>query len=600
MHYRIDNKFRKPTFIIFLLLIALFILSRSVYLERDLPSTVISSYVAIDELYYTIPAFNLYHYGETIHNIVPFLSEDLQPINIMENTFTFFTLSLFGNNYYGLRMASVLAALIIFVLLYLILKKIVNGNMQEEGFYEVNNLEKRNYVLYFVMAYLLCDFSFLMAGRVAEPTIFRILALVVVIYIGTLPSLFTKLESKGYSMLLGFLALAAVVFVYVYNAFIFCALAVSVFLWAYKSGLKNAVKQSTFFLLGTILCLLTYQLFIDVTYNSSLAEVIQHLIPYQNRMGVGVSHTARIESYLLNTIFLFLTNVFRFNIILLLIFLVSLPVFFKKLKTEYNNFDILIFNLMVFLIMQSIVINDYPLRKLIILLPIAAILMTTSYVHFIRHLAEFVSSNKGRRFVNLAWFSAFVICLAVTALYFSPKMSGDSVSILGKFMYLNLGVFLTINLVLLLKHLSLLRIPKAVTIVCLVLMLIPNLYLDSKYVFFNRTFHFRDAMISMSEKVDGKIIVGGCSYGFRLYNKSIPIWDFYRYNCSSSERQLQYNVVFDRMFAEGIGSYSIAYTDEMPDAPIGQTFMSQHGLQLEEEFELGENLDCNLGLYSPK
>lgn len=591
-----EHKSGKLTPAILLGLLILFLISRFVYLDRDLPSSVICSYIAIDELYYTEPAFNLYHYGETIHNIVPFVQERLEPRNILENIMTFFPLSFLGNNYYGLRSASVLAALIIFILLFLILRKIINNNIRGENGQE---LKTRSYLLYFIMAYLLCDFSFLMAGRVAEPTIFRMLAMVILIYIASLPFLAGNLECSRYSLFLGFLSFAAVVFVYIYNTFVFCAFALSVFIWAYKSGLKNAVKQLIFFLIGSALCFLVYQWFINAVYHCSILEAYQFLIPYQNRMGLGAGPADRIGSYLVNIIFLFLTNIFRFNIIFLFIFLLSLPIFIRKIKAEYNNFDILIFNLVLFLILQSIVINDYPLRKLIILFPLAVIVITTGYTYFTEHREEFIHTGPGRQFINRSGVAAGIISLLVTALYLSPRLAGESISVVGDFMYLNCGIFIAISITLLVAYLSAAYIPKAVIISCMILMLLPSIYLDGKYVYFNRTYYFRDAMIAMGESVNGQITAGGCSFGFRLYNESIPVLDFYSTK-NSTEKRLLFDNNFDRIFAEGIGTCSIAYTDDNPDAPVGSDYMDQHGLKLAEKFELGEFVNTDVGIYIPK
>jgi hypothetical protein len=397
---------------------------------------------------------------------------------------------------------------------------------------------------------------------------------------------------------LGFISLAAVVFVYVYNAFIFAALALSVLMWAYKGGLKNALKQSVYFIMGSLLCLLTYQLLISMVYHSSLMEIYQHLIPFQNRMGLGLSLVDRIETYSLNLIFLFLTNMFRYNIIILFAFIFALPVFIKKIIDERNNFDIMILNLTAFLLLQSIIINDFPLRKLIILLPLVIIIITSSSLYFYRFYTQLHGSDNGTRFVNKTWLAAGAISLAVTALYLSP-LCGDSASMLRNFMLLNLGIFLFINAYLFPHHYNKQRLTAVGIGFCLALSLIPNLYMDSQYVFGNCTYYFRDAMQSMSEKIDGRIVVGGCSYGFRLYNESIPILDVYmtKYSPDPDSKSL-YDNNFERLFDEGIGSYSIAYTDGDFTAASG-SYMIQHGMQLEEEYPLGEALGTSIGLYSP-
>jgi hypothetical protein len=597
-----DRKARSLACISFLVLLAIFVLSRAVFLDRDLPPGIISSYVQIDELYYTIPAFNLYHYGETNHKIVPFIEDQNTPVNVMENVATFGSLRLFGNNYYGLRMASVFPALFIFILLYLILKKILNGNLEPgEQDPAADRGLKRRYILYFLLAYILCDFSFLVAGRVAEPTIFRMLALMIVIYLGSLSVFAQPLESKWYSMLLGFLALVSVVFVYIYNAFIFFALAVTVFMWAYKAGRKNALKKGAFFLLGSLLGLLSYQVFAQVVYHSSLLEVYHTLIPFQSRMGVGESQTSAFVFYMTNIFTLFITNLFRFNIIILFIFMVSLPVFVKKVINERTNFDILIFNLILFFIMQTLVINDYPLRKLIILLPLIIIFVTSSYTYSARYLMEIKSTSSGRAIMICYWILAWLFTLVVASIYLFPQVSGAAALATGNLTYLNWGVFLVVSLTMILNYISEIRIKPIGMVICLLLILLPNLFLDGKYVFLNRTYYFRDTMIAMSDKVDGKIIAGGCAYGFRLYNKSIPVLNFYTTSYSYDKNQVElYHQNFDQVFASNLASYSIAFTPGDPKTAASEDYMNEHGLQLEDEYKVYNLLDGNVGLFASK
>lgn len=608
-----DRKSGKVAYIIFFILLTIFVISRTAFLDRDLPPGLVSYYVPIDEFYYTIPAFNLYHYGEMNHNVVPDIVDINVPVNIMENAMTHWSLSIFGNDYYGLRMASFFSALAIFILLYFILKKILDRD-PEFGVEDSASDQGLNgkYILYFLMAYLLCDFSFLVAGRVAEPTIFRMLALVIVIYLGSLHVLSKPLESKWVSIFLGFLALAAVVFVYIYNAFIFFALAVTVFMWAYQAGRKNAFKQGAFFLLGSLLCLLCYQVFAQVVYHSSLLEVYQSLLPFRDRMGLGISNISKIElleTHLLNAALPFMTNIFRFNVVFLFLFLISLPVFIQKVNTERSNFDILIANLLVFLVMQSVVINDWYLRKLVIILPLSIILIAIAYTYSGQYFQGRKSLARGVMLVKIYWLLAWGFALYCYAVYLMPGKAGPAVNATGDLKYLNLGVFLLVTLLLVLHYSFSVRIKPNAVLICLLLILIPNLSLDSKYVFLNRTYYFRDSMVAMGDKVDGKIVAGGCAYGFRLYNSSIPVLNFYiSGGFSSDKNQVElYDQNFDRVFEENLASYSIAFTQVDPQDPLFQGasqaaasggYMNDHGLQLEEEFKFPNLLYGDVGLYA--
>lgn len=591
-----DHKWQ--SLIMFIVIVALFVITRSAYLDRDLPPSGIGSYIAIDEMYYTIPAFNQYHYGEAVYNVVPEIEQmqtkDALPTNILENILTYYSLTVFGNNYYGLRMASVVAALISFVLLFLIIRKILNDCSTQR---KPGKSTHQNLVLYFIMAYLLFDFSFLMAGRVAEPTIFRLLAMVIIIYIGSVQCFSSTHESKWQSILLGFLSMAAVAFVYIYNFFIFAAMGTTVLIWAGKSGRKNAIKQFGHFILGSLLCIVVYQLFIDIVYHTCIAEVCNYLTPFNSRIGLGISTTDRVLSYSLNSLAVFLTNIFRLNIILLFITLVSLPIFVKKVKTDRQNFDILIFNISLFLILQSIVINDYPLRKLIMLLPLTALIIASAFRDSKSFFMNGLSNTRTRRFINLYWFTSFMITLSIWTIYFIVQFKQENSVELGNYTFLNLTVFIIVSSIMVFKYIKGINVSQAGILMCMILILIPNMFLDYRYVFSDRFFYYRDAMIAMGEKVNGKITVGGCSYGFRLYNESIPVLD--SYIAQEPERFDDYNRNFDMALAQGIASYSVAYTSDKPiDGAIGNRYMQDHGLELEQVYELGDAVDTDVGLYT--
>src|SRR4051812_7185307 len=103
-------------FILFLL----FSVLRIIYLDSDFPIIHAIKMADIDEFYYSIGGFNLYHYGALKNNVIPFADGDVGPFTALLDGFTFISLKLFGNNFYGLRMASVLASCLVFILLLLI------------------------------------------------------------------------------------------------------------------------------------------------------------------------------------------------------------------------------------------------------------------------------------------------------------------------------------------------------------------------------------------------------------------------------------------------------------------------------------------------
>lgn len=582
--------------IIFVCLLAVFILSRYVCLDRDLPPAGISSYVPVDELYYTIPAFNQYHYGEIVQTSVPAIKENPQPTNVMENAATFLSLSMFGNNYYGLRMASVFASLITLICLYLVFKKLLFGNDQVNP--GVSKPMPMEFILFMGLIYLVTDFSFLMAGRVAEPTIFRMLSMVVIIWLATFLS--GLLDNKLHALLLGFLGAAAVLFVYIYNVFVYCALALSVFIWAYKKSRENAFIQTASFVLGSIAAVFVYQYFAISVYDSSLLEIYQHLVPFGNRLSADIGGVDRLVSHLANLSLVFLTNIFRFNPALLFMFLLSIPVFFWRVRSARDNTEILILNLIGFLILQSIVINDYPMRKLVILLPLVIAVIVVAARHFPNYRASLQDNDRGwNNYVFFAGLS-FAAALGIAVVYVMNYLSDHLVSA-GGVAWFNLAVLFVVGLAVFTFLLGKRKIPDVLAVGMILVFLVPNIYMDFRYVYGNRTYYFRDAMIAMGERIDGKVTVGGCSYGFRLYNTSIPVLDSYIYKYGVNlEAKDQFEKDFDRSFVQGIGSYSVAYTGETPGLAVGIDYMTKHNMHLVQRYELPDYMNTDIGIYAYK
>ena len=144
--------FLKNNNIYLFILVSFFILyfiTRILFLESDLPPWNISYYQSIDELYYTIGAFNLYHYGDYDVKLIDYISEPKYVVNYFMEIFVAISLKIFGNNYFGLRMASVLSGAIILLFIYLTLKESFQDN------------KNNRIVAILILLYLIFDFSFL-------------------------------------------------------------------------------------------------------------------------------------------------------------------------------------------------------------------------------------------------------------------------------------------------------------------------------------------------------------------------------------------------------------------------------------------------------
>jgi len=580
--------------VVILIVVIFIIITRIIFLDSDIPIPQVTEYVPIDEMYYNHAAFNLFHYGEFTHQIIPYINDDGTPKNIFENIVTAFTLGIWGNNYYGLRLASVLAALLIVLFFYLFLKKIFfKENADQIAIKSRNNSIIEYVAIFLAMIYLMIDFSFLIASRVAEPTIFRMLAMLFLMFL--MSSVVFMKEKIPYPLtfLLGFFSFSSVLFVYFYNFFIFCAIGLTIIIWAWPTGWKNAARQVIIFCLGAAFCVLAYKLFCQYVYNVTFYDVFQDLMSFKSRMAGNASgFIAGPKHYLTNFLSIFSTNIFRLNSAILFLFLVSLPAFIMNTFKEKNKLVVLSANLLLFLFLQSIVINDFNFRKLVILLPLVIISILVAYSYKDEFFASLEKNSIMRKLFVVYWIGVgyfFVFFMHLGSI--KPKMINPGIIINSQAVIpydinrVNLAVFLFVFAVLTMKYFSNKGVNKIIAIIALAALFIPNIYTDFRYVYLNPTYNFRDTMIELKDKVDGKVVAGGCAFGLRLYNDSIPLLDFYPYVYSTnpeSKNLTTYRTTLTRLFRENKADYSVQFTYAIGSNE--KKYMDERGFEIEGRY----------------
>lgn len=527
------------------LLCGAFLLSRILFLDSDITVPFnLALYTPIDEGFYAIPAFNLYHYGELDHRPIPESKTEFQPVSLFMNVVAWGTLRIFGNTYYGLRMASVVLGFGVFLFMFLVLRKDEGGG---EPF--------RNWVLSAWMVYLLCDFTFLLAGRVVEPTVSRMFAMVALMYLTTVCRVTTWPRALG----LGFACMGAVVFVYPHNVFILVAFAAFVFLcgmreWRWISaGLLAAYGG------GALLCLGCFSVLLERAYNMSLVGLYQELrgtlgdrvhldLPLRGMMKYVV-----VNSYT-NLKQILTVNIFRFSPAFLLVFLLAMPVYAVRLLRERRPLDVLTMSLLICLIGQSLLFTDHLPRKLIMLLPLVMVIVVGASCYLPRFWS-LVAARKWSLLI-LACYSAAVVWIAFR-LYgkvafrtpICPHIETLNVTVLAIVVVLAGTVSLWVNS----------PVRRLWVQCCLAAALLaPNLYMSYVYVYRNPTFTCRDAMKELAPMLDGVMTTGNASFAMRLYNRSIPVLDQYMYNYQKESRD-QYHRLVDQAMKDGTVAYTLGY-----------------------------------------
>lgn len=244
--------------------LALFLASRLAFLDADVPRYDVTGYSPVDEFYYNQLAFEV---SERTPTLLGFdIDQDLEARNLAQAYLTSLTLAVFGDNYYGLRIPSVLAGLLVFFFwLRLCLRRF--------GF--------AGATLFGLL--LLTDFGFILSNRVAEPTIIRLAATTLVLWYLLATG---ATQEPRRMMTLGFLSAAAWLFVYPTNIFLMPAGLLTCLVLSHPGA---RMRSALGYLAGALLGGLLFAAVLLLTFSwSSLTDGWEHALTlYGNRVASG-------------------------------------------------------------------------------------------------------------------------------------------------------------------------------------------------------------------------------------------------------------------------------------------------------------------------
>jgi 4-amino-4-deoxy-L-arabinose transferase-like glycosyltransferase len=320
--------------------------SRLIYLDADLPPWEIANYDSIDEFYYTASAFEMVE-GLGTHNRL--LTSSLGwAFNSVQQLLTATTLAVFGDNYYGLRLPSVVAGFIVLASFFIICFDRF-GPAPAFAF----------------AALLLSEFSFTLASRTVEPTIFRMAGAALVLLH------FCKLsvqESARQHVQTGLLVGAAWFLLYPTNAFLGLFGALSVLFLSETRRLAGLA----YYLLGIAISFVVYAACCIYLPDQNLSTFIHQFQPLQPRLaGTGASSLwLDVYEKLRETRS---ANFLQMYQEMEYILVASVTVIFLSLVVGWRprRADILLFLFLICFLLQTCFVNDYPKRKLVFLYPVA-------------------------------------------------------------------------------------------------------------------------------------------------------------------------------------------------------------------------------------
>lgn len=561
-----------------------YLVSRMVALSADQPPWHLVNYSSIDEFNYLMPALNLIRHGSWTFQSASYAPLYGWPMNVLDNVVAWMTLSIWGKTYYGLRMGSVLMGLAAFLAVIAAVRAIAN-EARDEG-----ALGRRGPLLLMsaAMAFLLVEFSTLVVSRVAEPTMGRMLALAVLLWLTARKTFFPDDRSRLLpTLFLGAYAGAAVWFVYVYNAFIIPAVILAVIAWAWRDGLRGLIRHGAALAAGVCVSTCLYFGFVWLMY---------HVGPSGwYRLWIGAySGTGRAAGISWGSLwFILQSTLFRLNRPLLLLFLLSLGGFAWWAVKSRRPIAVLTVATLVMFELQSLFLSDYWGRKFVVVAPLVIIVIAAAVAWF-RPLSAWVLARRRNMIAAIAcgivtaylYLAATGVLRAPVCFYLTPHSSvawGTRSLVL-----LAAGLVLA----LLWQARASLRSRWWVGAVAAGLVLaaiaMPALWADRRYVYGHPTYKYRDMMITIGTYVDGRVTAGYWSWGMQLYNTSDPQLPGAYYGITKS----QYAAAMVRFFDEGRASYLFDYS-----APRESAKLAALGFKLLESYDMNLPRGIKMGRY---
>lgn len=514
-------------------MVIVLVITRFLFLDQDAPSYMVGGVTQDDEPYYSLGAIGKYNAdeGRLIKGFEQVYGEAL----LLFNThITYFSLKIFGNNYWGLRLPAVLISLMTILLLADILRVL-----------KIN----KNYLL-LILLYALTDFYFFLFSRFQAPQIYAVLAITWVLW------LYFKygLSSNKGLFWIGFFIFFAASFIYMLNLFLLMAFGLLVLRQCYN---QKKLKPLAIFGLGVISCLLLYMGAL-AAISSSFSDITQIVTKHGGGLkSVPSGVAAVIKDVYSRLIQLPVTNLFRYNLSVLFVFFFAFPYIIYKIVRERDEKHMLYFLFTFALILQAFFSVNYSFKKLIIVFPMVVIVLADVLPAAILHYRQL--KNKRKIYLLLYGMILLGLCLINLKLnnskaYWDGLKIGYYENVPFIFNIINLLVlgitvsFVSINLFFdRMKYSWILIFPAGL-----------GMLFISKYCLFEPSFYEKEGFKKASVLLQDKGVIMGLSYTAQFYTNCKPALscygDLYQYG------EKRYQQIGDSLFRCGAAEFTIEKT----------------------------------------
>ena len=370
-----NSKYRNKLYIIFFIGILILFSFRLLHLDADIPNWGITHYMPIDEGSYSLMALNKYDYGTVdpsylFDGSAPYVAPQLRN-NLIGNIFTYVSLQVFGDNYYGLRIPSAVYFLIIFCGTVWIFKYIYKKYTVVQDI----KANKFNGLILFLLALLMIfDFDLLVSSRVCENSLLRSVFVVLSVIVCCVFD--QKSVIKKY-FLLTFLATISVFLVYITNAFLGLAVAMTVVIECLVFKKNEFVKAIAGCISGGISALVLSEIYyICVWHTFPIRNMFQTIKAFQDANAYNYYESATtIYSFFDRTIAFVTSDITLYNLpIFFLTAVLGIWIIVRTVRMKEIVLTFVECILMAFYI-QTLFAEDVIIKKFLIVYPCVLVLL---------------------------------------------------------------------------------------------------------------------------------------------------------------------------------------------------------------------------------
>lgn len=517
-------RYAKYTPYILFFIFGLYFLTRLLFLDADLPPWGIINYQPVDEGTYAMLALNQYNYGDISPEIfegkIEYITSPHLRTNILGNIIIYLSLKIFGDNYWGLRISSVFCGIIILMLLSFIINALLSQ-------YNVKN-PTRQWINLSCLFYFTLDFNFVMACRVVENSIFRLLFIMIIVF------LFVEYNKNILLKftLMTFITTLSVFGIYITNVFVYLAIFIVLIGYGIKYGkiyFRNGFLGMIF---GGILGIIPLEIYyIHVWKTGAIKNMFDAIHSFSSQ--TGYTSSSSLRTLLKTTVHFFASNSNLYNVVLLALMIMSIP-FLLFLIAKKKDLNVLFFvAIIISLYLQTLFSEDYIVRKYIIIYPVYFMLLATIIAHknvILKLVQRILSgSHTVKNKIMIIVYVVLTVSFCITMIWFRFfRISDGTINDFSREDILILSITGILSLIFMLGGIYYFISKRKNSIICFsccaLCAITAHLYLDFNYIYINPTYTEKQCMIDIGETVgDGYVIGSFFPMGYTLYNDIKPI-----------------------------------------------------------------------------